>query len=56
MLENILDLFLIGTAVTIMTTLILSHYFLGQRLKPGMGISFMIVGIGIIMTLYFVSK
>ena len=47
---------LIGTAVSIMTTLILSHYYLGQRLKPGMGISFMIVGIGIIMTLYFASK
>ena len=47
---------IVGMGITLMTTLLLSHYFLGQRLKPGMGISFSIIIIGIVMTLYFANK
>jgi hypothetical protein len=35
---------------------LLSHYYLGQRLKPGMGLSFGVIFIGIVMTLYYSSK
>ena len=47
---------IIGTGVTLTTTLVFSHYFLGQRLKPGMGVSFAIIFLGIAMTLYYASK
>lgn len=47
---------IVGMGITLMTTLLLSHYFLGQRLKPGMGISFSVIIIGIVMTLYFANK
>ena len=47
---------IVGMGITLITTLLLSHYFLGQRLKPGMGISFSIIIIGIAMTLYFANK
>lgn len=47
---------IIGMGVTLTTTLVFSHYFLGQRLKPGMGFSFAVIFLGIIMTLYFSSK
>ena len=47
---------LVGMGVTLTTTLLLSHFFLGQRLKPGMGVSFAIIFLGIAMTLYYASK
>ena len=47
---------LVGMGVTLITTLLLSHYYLGQRLKPGMGLSFGVIFIGIVMTLYYSSK
>lgn len=47
---------LVGMGVTLITTLLLSHYYLGQRLKPGMGLSFFVIFIGIVMTLYYSSK
>ena len=47
---------LVGMGVTLITTLLLSHYYLGQRLKPGMGLSFGVILLGIVMTLYYSSK
>ena len=47
---------LIGMGIALSTSLILSYYYLGQRLKPGMGVSLLIITIGIVMTLYFSNK
>jgi len=54
--ENTGMVSLVGMGVTLITTLLLSHYYLGQRLKPGMGLSFGVILLGIVMTLYYSSK